>query len=102
MAKTATSEKLAALAVRRTVRRPVPHPKARDCEDCRAWTAFQMTTYGMLGNALNTSFDLSSAVKIPKGKRAVIELVTASIFVPAKTWVSLRMYTSLGVVPSNL
>ena len=102
MARRATNARLAAPVVRRAVRRPVPRPKARECEDCRAWTAFQATTYGILSNALNTTFDLSSAVKIPKGKRAVIELVTASIFVPAKTWVSLRMYTSLGIVPSNL
>ena len=39
---------------------------------------------------------------IPKGKRAVIELVTAQIIVPAGEWVRLRMYTSLGTVPSNL
>ena len=39
---------------------------------------------------------------IPKGKRAVIELVTAQILVPAKEWVRLRMYTSLGTTPSNL
>jgi hypothetical protein len=37
----------------------------------------------------------------PKGKRAVIELVTAQIIVPQGEWVRLRMYTSLGMVPSN-
>jgi hypothetical protein len=102
MARTATNQTLAAPRIRRTVRRPVPRPKPRNCDDCRAWTAFHVTTFGTLGNALSTQFDVSSAVKIPKGKRAVIELVTASIFVPAKTWVSLRMSTSLGFEPSNI
>jgi hypothetical protein len=39
---------------------------------------------------------------VPKGKRAVIELVTAQIIVPSGEWARLRMYTSLGSVPSNL
>ena len=39
---------------------------------------------------------------VPKGKRAVIELVTAQIIVPSGEWARLRMYTSLGFVPSNL
>ena len=102
MARKATNRTLAASRIHRTVRRPVPHPKSRDCDDCRAWTAFHVTTFGILGNALNTQFDVSSAVKIPKGKRAVIELVTASISVPAKTWVALRMSTSLGFDASNI
>jgi hypothetical protein len=39
---------------------------------------------------------------VPTGKRAVIELVTAQIIVPDGEWARLRMYTSLGSVPSNL
>jgi len=37
----------------------------------------------------------------PAGKRAVIELVTAQILVPQGEWARLRMYTSLGTLPSN-
>jgi len=39
---------------------------------------------------------------VPKGKRAVIELVTAQIIVPSGEWARLRMYTSLGTAPSNI
>jgi hypothetical protein len=39
---------------------------------------------------------------VPKGKRAIIELVTAEIIVPSGEWTRLRMYTSLGSVPSNI
>lgn len=50
--------------------------------------------------AFSLSFDNWNLV--PSGRRAVIKLVTATISVPAGEWARLRMYTSLGMVPSNL
>jgi hypothetical protein len=41
-------------------------------------------------------------VNIPAGKRAVIELITATIEVPGDESARLRFYTSLGTAPSNL
>ncbi len=51
--------------------------------------------------SFNWFIDFTS-VNIAAGKRAVIELVTATIRVPAGEWARLRMYTSLGFAPSNL
>ena len=62
----------------------------------QAWHSIELTpSYNWL-----VSFDDWNL--IPKGKRAVIELVTAQIIVPEGEWARLRMYTSLGSVPSNL
>jgi hypothetical protein len=38
----------------------------------------------------------------PPAKRAVIELVTSQVVVPQGEWAGLRMFTSLGAIPSNL
>ena len=75
---------------------------ARKCEDCRATTAFQAWRSAVLKPSFNTGISFANWKIVPKGKRAVIELVTAEIVVPRGEWVRLRMYTSLGVVPSNL
>jgi hypothetical protein len=73
-----------------------------DCEDCRAMTAFQAWHSLTLTPSFNWMVSFGDWNLIPKGKRAVIELVTAQIIVPAGEGVRLRMYTSLGIVPSNL
>src|SRR5262249_45716649 len=52
--------------------------------------------------AFNSLINFTPTVNIPSGKRAVIELVTATIHVPAGEFARLRMFTSLGVTPSNL
>jgi hypothetical protein len=75
---------------------------AHDCEDCRAMTAFQAWHSRTLTPSFNWMVSFGDWNLIPKGKRAVIELVTAQIIVPAGEGVRLRMYTSLGTVPSNL
>jgi hypothetical protein len=75
---------------------------AHDCEDCRAMTAFQAWHSLTLTPSFNWMVSFGDWNLIPKGKRAVIELVTAQIIVPAGEGVRLRMYTSLGTVPSNL
>jgi hypothetical protein len=75
---------------------------AGECEDCRATTAFQAWHDVELAPSFNTSVSFADWKIIPKGKRAVIELVTTQIVVPANEWARLRMYTSLGSVPSNL
>jgi len=73
-----------------------------DCEDCRATTAFQAWHSVDLTPSLNVMVSFADWKIVPKGKRAVIELVTAQIVVPSGEWARLRMYTSLGSVPSNL
>ncbi len=74
----------------------------RECEDCRATTAFQAWHDHELSPSFNAGISFADWKLIPKGKRAVIELVTAHIEVPTNEWVRLRMFTSLGTVPSNL
>jgi hypothetical protein len=73
-----------------------------NCDDCRAATAFQAWHSLDLPPSFNVGISFADWKLIPKGKRAVIELVTAQITVPAGEWVRLRMYTSLGTVPSNI
>jgi len=73
-----------------------------DCEDCRATTAFQAWHSVDLTPSFNVMVSFADWKIVPKGKRAVIELVTAQIIVPSGEWARLRMYTSLGSVPSNL
>jgi hypothetical protein len=87
--------------------REAPRPRLRTtvergCEDCRAQTAFQAWEGTELEPAFNFGIDFAEWQLIPPGKRAVIELVTAHIFVPEGEWARLRLYTSLGTVPSNL
>jgi hypothetical protein len=72
------------------------------CEDCRATTAFQAWHSVDLVPSSNVIVSFADYEIVPKGKRAVIELVTAQIVVPSGEWARLRMYTSLGTVPSNL
>jgi hypothetical protein len=72
------------------------------CEDCRAATAFQAWHSVDLTPSFNVMVSFADWKIVPKGKRAVIELVTAQIIVPSGEWARLRMYTSLGTVPSNL
>ncbi len=74
----------------------------KECDDCRATTAFHAWHDVRLTPAFNTGVSFADWKIIPKGKRAVIELVTAQITVPTNEWVRLRLYTSLGTVPSNL
>lgn len=73
-----------------------------ECDDCRARTAFQAWHDATLTPAFNYEIDFSDWNIVPAGKRAVIELVTATVQVPAGEWARLRMYTSLGSIPSNL
>lgn len=79
------------------VRYTVPH-----CDDCRALTAFHATRSKVLQPAYSTliSFNLDSKTP-PKGKRAVIEFVTALISLPSGEYARLRLHTSLGREPSN-
>src|SRR5215470_11151580 len=72
------------------------------CEDCRATTAFQAWHSVDLIPSFNVEVSFADWKIVPKGKRAVIELVTAQVVVPSGEWARLRMYTSLGNVPSNL
>ena len=72
------------------------------CDDCRAATAFQAWHSLDLTPSFNWLVSFADYGIPPAGKRAVIELVTAQIIVPAGEWARLRMYTSLGTQPSNL
>jgi hypothetical protein len=72
------------------------------CEDCRATNAFQAWHSIDMTPSFNWLVSFDDWNIVPTGKRAVIELVTAQIIVPDGEWARLRMYTSLGSVPSNL
>ena len=72
------------------------------CEDCRATNAFQAWHSIDMTPSFNWLVSFDDWNIVPTGKRAVIELVTAQILVPEGEWARLRMYTSLGSVPSNL
>ncbi len=105
-------EKLLTHPVREAVKSPasegtIPRSAVRAttagaCDDCRATTAFQAWHSVELTPSFNHMVSFADWKIIPKGKRAVIELVTAQIIVPSGEWARLRMYTSLGSVPSNL
>jgi len=82
------------------VAKDLPTPK--DCHDCKAFSAFQYWREQPLTPSFNWEIDFSALVNIPAGKRAVIELVTATIEVPGNESARLRLYTSLGTAPSNL
>ncbi len=73
-----------------------------DCDDCRATAAFQAWHSLDMTPSFNWEISFDDWKIVPKGKRAVIELVTAQIIVPQGEWARLRMFTSLGMVPSNL
>jgi len=104
--------KSSAHPVRDTVPSPLPQPTppqspvkvsvAGACDDCRATTAFQAWHSVEMTPSFNWMVDFGDWNIVPKGKRAVIELVTAQIIVPSGEWTRLRMYTSLGTTPSNL
>ncbi len=99
--------------IRKTIERPgeeaaaVPMPlvktqATRRCEECRVDNAFHTWRDQHLTPSFNWAIDFTGAVNIPPGKRAVIELVTATISVPSGERARLRMYTSLGSAASNL
>ena len=105
-------EKSAAAPVRAATRMSARHAtrsrskvhtaKAKKCEDCRAATAFQAWHNVSLTPSFNVDINFADWKIIPKGKRAVIELVTAQITVPAGEWARLRMFTSLGSTLANI
>ena len=95
----ATQQTIASSTLSRAVVRTTT---ASECEDCRAMTAFHAWHDVVLAASFNTSISFADWKIIPKGKRAVIELVTAQVLVPTNEWARLRMYTSLGTVPSNI
>ena len=87
------------LAAVQPIRTKVPMP----CEDCRAQNAFHAwSDIPLTAHAINCSLVFTDKVQIPEGKRAVIELVTATIAVPTGEIALLRLFTSLGHAPSNL
>jgi hypothetical protein len=106
------SEKSRVVRVRKAVRRAaspstVPGSALRAttagaCEDCRATTAFQAWHSVDMTPSPSWGISFANWKIVPKGKRAVIELVTARITVPSGEWARLRMFTSLGTVVSNL
>jgi len=74
----------------------------KEC-DCRALSAFHAWREEPLPKSWNMAISFKPAWDIPPaGKRAVIELVTASIYVPQGEFARLRLFTSLGYAPSNL
>lgn len=75
---------------------------SKQCKECRVDNAFHSWRDQHLIPSFNCLIDFTNNVAIPEGKRAVIELVTASISVPIGERARLRMYTSLGFAPSNL
>ena len=75
---------------------------SHQCKECRVDNAFHAWRDQHLTPSFNWLIDFTGNVNIPAGKRAVIELVTASISVPIGERARLRMYTSLGFAPSNL
>jgi|GEM_PF-6107059 len=70
--------------------------------DCRASTAFHKSIPFNMPPGFNSGTKLSVAGIPAAGKRAVIELVTATITVPAGEKARLRLCTSLGPFASNL
>lgn len=80
----------------------IREPAKPGCEDCRATTAFHAWHDVNLQPAFNVTVSFADWNIVPKGKRAVIELITAEATVPSGGWVRLRMNTSLGSVASNL
>jgi hypothetical protein len=85
-----------------STRAPIRSSVSQSCEDCRAATAFHAWRDTHLPASFNEAVNFSGTPTIPSGKRAVIELVTATISVPAGERARLRLFTSLGFAPSNL
>jgi hypothetical protein len=56
------------------------------CDDCRATTAFQASQSVDLTPSFNVGVSFDDWNIVPKGKRAVIELVTEQIIVPQGEW----------------
>ena len=81
---------------------PVREHVAQPCKECRVDNAFHAWRDQHLTPSFNWLIDFSNWGIPPAGKRAVIELVTATISVPKGESARLRMYTSLGSTPSNL
>ncbi|HKO96521.1 MAG TPA: hypothetical protein VJU86_06005 [Pyrinomonadaceae bacterium] len=75
---------------------------AKGCDDCRAATAFHAWRSVTMPPSWNMGVHFSIAGIPAPGKRAVIELVTATITVPAGEKARLRMFTGLGQAASNL
>lgn len=75
---------------------------AQQCKDCRVENAFHAWRDEHLTPSFNSFINFSSWGIPPAGKRAVIEFVTATLYVPSGERARLRMYTSLGSVASNL
>jgi hypothetical protein len=70
----------------------------RECDDSCALNAY----HAWKSANLPASFNHMISFNIPAGRRFVIELVTASIGVPAGETARLRMFTGLGASPSNV
>ena len=101
--KQTTTTKSPAAPVRDTVRSPAAQgAQTYSVVRATATTAFQASQSVDLTPSFNVGVSFDDWNIVPKGKRAVIELVTAQIIVPEGEWARLRMYTSLGSVPSNL
>jgi hypothetical protein len=83
----------------RSLVRTTVHQK---CEDCRAITAYHAWHALELTPSFNWEVSFADYGIPPAGGRAVIELVTAQILVPEGEWARLRMYTSIGELPSNI
>ena len=86
--------------------RPANLPELRTsvsgaCDDCRARTAFHGWHDITMTPSYNWNIDFSDYNFVPAGRRAVIELVTAYVLVPAGEWIRLGLGTSLGQIPSN-
>jgi hypothetical protein len=75
---------------------------AQQCKDCRVENAFHAWRDEHLTPSFNWLINFSSWGIPPAGKRAVIEFVTATIYVPSGERARLRMFTSLGSAASNL
>jgi hypothetical protein len=107
-----SGEKSNAIPVRNAVRLPASQKSLSGstvrttatsvCDDCRATAAFQAWHSLDMTPSFNWEVSFEDWKIVPKGKRAVIELVTAQIIVPQGEWARLRLFTSLGMVPSNL
>lgn len=109
-----TQKQKGILKVRPMIKKETPQPEtvltrslvktqtATFCDDCRSLSAFQAWHDEDLPPSFNVEIDFADWKIIPAGKHAVIELVAASVYVPKGEWARLRMFTSLGTVPSNL
>src|SRR6516225_11736810 len=95
-----TDEKALALPVRKEVQLrsaqsvAIPTPPVRvtptsTCEDCRAYAAFQAWHDLQLTPSFNWEVSFDDWNIVPKGKRAVVELVTATVIVPSGEWARL-------------